>query len=97
MNRSGPDLLSNALSVGHDIATAATTGIDVHTNCYAGEHRTGATVVSGHWMLGLSTPERVLSRIILENPNRATLLRQSLTQRRRAFDGMSVLTATFFP
>ena len=94
MGRSGPDLLANALIVGHDIAKAATTGNDVDTNCFAGEHRTGCTVVSGHWMLGLSTPERVMAHILFENPDRSLLLRQSLTRRRRAFNGGSVLSAT---
>ena len=40
-------------------------------------------------MLGLSAPERVLARI-----DRSELLRKSLTQRRKAFNGGSVLSAT---
>lgn len=94
MNRSGPDLLANALIVGYDVAKAASLGTGVDVNCFAGEHRTGCTVVTGRWLLGFSTPEHVMSPILQENPPRAILLRQSLTQRRKAFSGYSVLTAT---
>ena len=69
MNRSGPELLTNAAIVGYDAARAALTGSPVHLNCQAGQHRTGATSISTHWYLGRSTADGVLAKILLKKPS----------------------------
>ena len=74
MNCGGDGLLEAAVTSGYDIARACAL---VHVNCRAGEHRTGSASVAAHWFLSFSTPQAVLHRILMQNPARAALLRDS--------------------